>query len=160
MQQEYYKYQYHTDSLWFEFLSVSNLKTVKKVVTYTPFQDSREIFNLGFADALPDGSFSDTNVTNNDDMEKVFATIIRTILHFFEKYPDKMIYITGSTPVRTRLYRIIILRELSKIEDTFRVLGLSGSVPEVFQKNQNYQAFVISLRSKTNLLKLLYENNR
>lgn len=71
-----------------------------------------------------------------------------------------MIYITGSTPVRTRLYRIIISKELSKIEDTFRVLGLPGSVPEVFQKNQNYQAFVISLRSKTNLLKLLYENNR
>ncbi|MER0442874.1 hypothetical protein [Emticicia sp. W12TSBA100-4] len=92
-------------------------------------------------------------------MEKVVATVIRTMLRFFEKYPTKMIYVEGSTAERTRLYRIIISRELSEIEKIFTIYGLLGSDTEIFKKNQNYNAFVIALQSKENLLKLLYEND-
>lgn len=70
-----------------------------------------------------------------------------------------MVYIEGSTAERTRLYQIIIAREISEIEKIFTIYGLLDSVLEPFQKNQNYNAFVIVLKNKENLLKLLYENN-
>lgn len=159
MKQQYYKYLRDEDCLWFEFESVSNQKTVRKIVVYTPFQDNPDVFNLALADALSDGSYSDKTVTNNEDMEKVMATVIRTMLRFFEKYPTKMVYVEGSTAERTRLYRIIISRELSEIEKIFTIYGLLGSGTEIFKKNQNYNAFVIALQSKENLLKLLYEND-
>lgn len=91
MKQHFYKYLRDEDCLWFEFESVSKQKTVKKVVVYTPFQDNPDIFNLALADAFPDGSYSDKSVTNNDDMEKVMATVIRTVLRFFEKHPTKIL---------------------------------------------------------------------
>lgn len=159
MKQKHYKYIRDEDCLWFEFDSVSEHKTVKKVVSYTPFQDNPELFNLALADAFPDGSFSDKSVTNNDDMEKVMATVIQTLLRFFEKYPTKMIYVEGSTVERTRLYRIIISRELTEIEEIFAIYGISSSKAEQFQKNQHYEAFVIALKNQENLLKLLYESN-
>lgn len=159
MKQKYYKYLSDEECLWFEFESVSKQKTVKKVIVYSPFQDNIDIFNLGLVDELEDGSYSDKTVTNNDDMPKVMATVIRTLLRFFEKYPTKMVYIEGSTLERTRLYQIIIAREISEIEKTFTVYGLLDSVAEHFQKNQNYNAFVVVLKNKENLLKLLYENN-
>ena len=159
MRQKYYKYIIGEDCLWFEFDSVSEQKTVKKVVAYTPFQDNPELYNLALADAFPDGSFSDKSVTNNDDMEKVMATVVQTLLHFFEKYPTKMIYVEGSTVERTRLYRIIISRELTEIEEIFTIYGILRSKAEQFQKNQHYDAFVISLKNQENLLKLLYESN-
>lgn len=159
MEQQYYKYLRDEECLWFEFESVSKQKTVRKVVIYTPFQDNPDIYNLALADAFPDGSFSDKSVTNNEDMEKVVATVIRTLLRFFEKHPSKMVYVEGSTIERTRLYRIIISRELSEIEKIFTIYGLLESDTEVFRKNQNYNAFVITLKNKENLLKLLYEND-
>ncbi|MFY7734415.1 MAG: DUF6934 family protein [Bacteroidia bacterium] len=126
MKQQYYKYLRDEDCLWFEFESVSNQKTVRKIVVYTPFQDNPDVFNLALADALSDGSYSDKTVTNNEDMEKVMATVIRTMLRFFEKYPTKMVSVEGSTAERTRLYRIIISRELSEIEKIFTIYGLLG----------------------------------
>ncbi|MEI7584587.1 hypothetical protein [Runella sp.] len=114
---------------------------------------------MALADSFPDGSYSDKSITNNDDMEMVMATVIQIVLRFFEKYPSKMVYIEGSTPERTRLYRIIMSRELLEIEKVFTVYGLIGNNPELFVKNLNYDAFVISLRNQNNLLKLLYEND-
>jgi len=48
---------------------------------------------------------------------------------------------------------------LSEIEKIFTIYGLLESDTEVFRKNQNYNAFVITLKNKENLLKLLYEND-
>ncbi|AEI51901.1 DUF6934 family protein [Runella slithyformis] len=52
MKHKYYKYLRDEDCLWFEFNSVSEQKTVKKVVAYTPFQENPELFNLALADAF------------------------------------------------------------------------------------------------------------
>lgn len=160
MKQKFYKYQSNDDFLWFEFESVSEQKTVKKVVVYTPFEDNIELFNLALADSFSDGSYSDKSVTNNDDMEKVMATVIQTLLHFFEKYPSKMVYVEGSTPERTRLYRIIISRELFQIEKIFTIYGIIDNNSEPFLPNRNYDAFVIALKNQNNLLKLMYENDK
>jgi hypothetical protein len=82
MKQKYYKYLSDEECLWFEFESVSKQKTVKKVIVYSPFQESTDVFNLGLVDVLEDGSYSDKTVTNNDDMP-----IVMTIStpYFFER---------------------------------------------------------------------------
>jgi hypothetical protein len=159
MKQKIYEYKSENESLWYEFESVSEVKIVKKVVVYTPFEDNPNLYNLALADAFPDGSYSDKSITNNDDMDKVMATVIQTLLRFFEKYPSKMIYFEGSSPERTRLYRIILSRELFEIEKLFFVYGIIDNNPQLFEKNQNYNAYVIALKNQENLLKLLYEND-
>ncbi len=148
MQQEYYPYQHYANSLRFEFTSKSSHKTVNKVVIYTPFEKNNQLYNLALVDALPDGSFDDKSVTNNLDMKKVLATVVRTIFHFFDKYPTKLVYIEGSTPERTRLYRIIISAEIDHLENILEIWGIKNSLPELFRKNQNYDAYVIKSKNK------------
>ena len=87
------------------------------------------------------------------------ATVIRTILVFFEKYPEKKVYIEGSTPERTRLYRIIIAKEINRIRDLFHIFGISNWKIEIFKPNGDYKSFVISLKNSNFLLKLLYKND-
>ena len=158
MKQPFYDYTSENERLWFEFESVSDRKTVRKIVIYTPFDDDPTLYNLALVDAFPDGSFSDKSVSNNDDLEKVMATVIQTLLRFFEGNPSAMVYIEGSTAERTRLYRIAIRREFSEIDTIFTVYGVTDSDTEPFVPNQNYQAFVIALKNRENLLKRLYEN--
>jgi hypothetical protein len=159
MKQSFYNYNTDNDSLTFIFESVSEKKIVRKTIIYTPFDDNQDIYNLTLADILPDGTFSDKTVSNNEDMNKIMATVIQTIIHFFVKYSSKMIYIEGSTPERTRLYRIILAKELSEIEKTFNIYGVINDDLERFVKNRPYQSFIITLKNQENLLKLRYENN-
>jgi hypothetical protein len=160
MKQEYYEYYSDNQCLYFEFESVSKSKTVKKIIVFSPLENNQNLYNLALADANEDGSFSDKAVTNNDDMEKVIATVIQAILRFFEKYPSKWVYIEGSTPDRTRLYRIVISKELLEVKKIVDIYGILGAEIEEFIKNRAYDSFVLALNSEANLLKLLYENDR
>jgi hypothetical protein len=135
-------------------------KLLKKIVVYSPFEDNPNIYNLALADAFDDGTFSDKIVSNNNDLEKIMSTVVQTVFCFFEKNPTKFIYIEGNTLEKNRLYRIIISKELELIESIFFVNGINNSIPKKFQKNKNYQAFVISLKSQENLSKLQYESSR
>jgi len=67
--------------------------------------------------------------------------------------------VEGSTAERTRLYRIIIARELLQIQKVLNIFGVISEEVEPFIENRNYVSFVIGLKSQKNLLKLLYENN-
>ncbi len=100
MKQEFYKYEIDKDCLLFRFESRSIEKTIQKIITYTPFPDNPEVYNLALGDILKNGEVSDLSVSNNDDMQKVMATVVRTMLRFFEKYPDNFVYFKGSTPER------------------------------------------------------------
>lgn len=154
MNQEHYEFRTTKDSLWFDFYSVGPQSTVKKIVVYSPFPEVSDLFNLTLADSFPDGSISDTNVTDNGDMEKVLATVIQTAFRFFAKNPTKRIYIEGSTPARTRLYGAVVARELTMIQENFDVYGVSNDRLVPFVKNHRYAAFVIALKNQKNTLTL------
>lgn len=158
MKQDYYKYEIVNDCLLFRFESKSVEKTIEKIITYTPFPDNPEVYNLALGDILKNGEVSDLSVSSNDDMQKVMATVVRTMLRFFEKHPDNFVYFKGSTPERTRLYRIIISRDLLVGKELFDIYGVIGENLEEFIANKPYDAFVIALKSKKDLLKLLHEN--
>ena len=56
------------------------------------------------------------------------------------------VFIAGSTPSRTRLYQVVIGRELHEIQNLFIVQGVTGIGTENFQQGKLYLAFVISLK--------------
>ena len=132
----------------FEFDSVGPKGTVSKVVRYTEI-NLRSFYNLGFGDKDElTGFVSDLTVTNNNDSQKVLATVAATLYAFTEAYPGATVIATGSTEARTRLYRMGIANNLETIELDFEVLGLTAeSEWEPFRKNTTHGAFLVTRKS-------------
>ena len=130
----------------YDFDSVSDAKIVKKVVRLTE-TSLPNVFNLALLDLLDDGSESDLSVTDNDDLRTVLATVMRIIDNFLTKFPEKAVTIRGSDARRTRLYRIVIGRELGAIQQRFMVFGeFQDGQLEPFEPNADYVRFMISLK--------------
>ncbi len=81
-------------------------------------------------------------MTNNDDSQKVLATVAATLYAFTDNYPNATVA-TGSTEARTRLYRMGITNNLTDIEKDFVVPGLKEKAWEPFRKNITYGAFLV-----------------
>ena len=65
----------------------------------------KDLFNIGFGDKnLETGDIDDKVVSNNGDSDKVLATVV--VYTFTDLNPETLIYATGSTKARTRLYRM------------------------------------------------------
>lgn len=82
-------------------------------------------------------------VSNNNDMEKVLSTVIQTLPVFFTEFKGSQIFFSGSTPVRTRLYRIVITKYYHEFERDYSIFGFLNQKAEPFQKGKNYEAFLI-----------------
>ena len=63
------------------------------------------------------------NVTNNNDREKILATVGVTLYSFFSKKHYTMVYAKGSTRARTRLYQMGISMILDEYITDFDVYG-------------------------------------
>ena len=125
----------------FEFVSEGKNGKIKKVVRYNE-TNLKGMYNLGFGDYDEDtGLISDTVVTDNGDSEKVLATVAATVWAFIEMYPKAYIILIGSTPARTRLYRMGIAKYLSKISEDFEVQGLQNSSWKKFAPMEIIQHF-------------------
>ena len=112
----------------------------------------KDVYNLAFGDKdLTTGEIDDTVISNNEDSEKVLATVVATVYAFTDKYPDTWIYATGSTKSRTRLYRMGITRFLSGVHEDFEVLGERNNDWEEFQKDVEYESFLVRKKNKNNL---------
>ena len=138
-------YNYLTNDFQdYEFYSEGPKGNIKKLVAFTKIQHEPLIYNLAFGDADPDtGLMNDQITSNNDDRDVVLATVANTINDFCDHYGNHFIYATGSTPVRTRLYQIGINGLLDEISTTFDVYGIIGDNVYPFEKNVNYNAFLI-----------------
>ena len=129
----------------YEFYSEGPKGSIKKVVVYSPMQDVGEnVFNLGFGD-WHEGKqgIDDLIVTDNGDREKVLSTVAATILHFVNLRPGSIIFITGSTQSRTRLYQIAINTFYKEITIDFKIYGYLADEWDVFTKGKKYTAFLV-----------------
>ena len=144
IEKPHYSIESSPDALVFEFESVSENKTIRKAVIYEAIEGYENLTQLGFGDITEQGEIDFIAVSKNKDRDKILATVAQTMIIFFEKYPNKKIYFTGSTDIRTRLYRSLISKFIEVIEPYFAVIGLNqdGS-PEKFIINQDYNAFII-----------------
>ena len=141
MNEPAYPFRIRTDGLLFSFYSVSEEKIIQKLVVYTPVDDL--IYNLALVDVMPDGSLADNVTTNNQDVRRVIATVIQTVLAFFERYSDGLVYFQGSDDVRTRFYRILITRELEQASQLFTIYGKTADGRyELFIKGEPYVGFL------------------
>jgi hypothetical protein len=121
MKNETYPY-YNTQASWYTFTSTGKRSIAKQVVfTYTGI---RNIVNMGFGDLLPDGSIDDRANSNNGDIVKVLATIVRILIDSTEKFPHTEIFFAGSTQERTRLYTRILGTYYTDFNKEFNINGL------------------------------------
>ena len=139
------RYQYFTNEDFedYEFFSEGPNGRIKKVVHFSKIQ-GRDEYNLGFGDEdLKTGEISDSVVTNNKDRDIVLATVACTIIDFSNHHHNPFIFARGSTSSRTRLYQISISKLWEEISLEFEVYGLKNENWNEFQKNVNYEAFLV-----------------
>jgi hypothetical protein len=146
----YSKYQYSSEEqmLYYEFISIGSKGRIKKIVEYSNTSVDG-VYNLGFGDydENTDG-IDDKSITNNGDSQKVLATVASTIYAFTGKYPNAWVHVTGSTNVRTRLYRMGITNNLTDISEDFHVYGLINDKWEKFIVGEDYEAFLVTRKNK------------
>lgn len=129
----------------FEFISVGKNGQISKMVQYTS-TNYKDLYNLGFGDKNEIGEIDDTAVSNNGDSEKVLATVVATLYAFTDKHPKAMIYATGSTKSRTRLYRMGISKYIELIREDFQIFGELENGWESFTKRIDYKGFLVQLK--------------
>lgn len=141
------KYLYKTEKNFtiYEFTSEGPKGRIRKIVEYTETA-TKNVYNLGFGDYDEiTNAINDISVTNNGDSLKVLATVASTVYAFLEKHPNAYILATGSTNVRTRLYRMGITNNLAQINQDFVVYGLTEKATwENFVVGEDYEAFLIT----------------
>lgn len=127
----------------FEFISEGPKGRIPKLIQISP-TNVKDMYNLAFGDKdRRTGRINDTIISNNGDSEKVLATVVATVYAFTDKYPDSLIYATGSSSSRTRLYRMGITKYITEVEKDFEVLGLKGNGWHPFKKGEEYGAFLV-----------------
>ena len=146
MNEPSYTFSHIDDKLIFEFESISESKSIRKLIEYRLIDNSTLLYNLALVDILPNGEASDLSVSDNKDMPKILSTVFQSILYFFDVKPQARIFIQGSTPSRTRLYQIAISKYINEFEQKFDIWGFVGNEMELFLKGKNYEIFVISTK--------------
>ena len=151
MQIEKYQTETTINKLVFSFKSIGS-RTIEKRVLFTPISDSENyglppminLYNLAFGDwdeILED--IDDSVRSNNGDTDKVLATVANTVIEFWEEYPEVPLFMTGSTPSRTRLYQKGISKNYTEINQKADVYGLFNYEWERYKLDKNYDAFLI-----------------
>jgi len=127
----------------FEFISEGPKGLIHKLVQYSP-TNLKNVYNLAFGDKdHKTGDINDTVISNNQDSEKVLATVVATVYAFTDKYPAAIIYATGSTKARTRLYRMGIAKYYAEVHEDFEIYGERNEDWENFRKNVDYNGFLV-----------------
>lgn len=119
------KYHLKSDNAltYFEFISVDSKGAIRKIIEFQA-TSSQGLYNLAFGDKHPEtGEIDDLAISNNGDTEKVLGTVVAALYAFFDKNPQAIVYATGSTPARTRLYRMGITKFYEEIKKDFYLYG-------------------------------------
>ena len=131
----------------FSFISEGPKGKILKQVQYSKMKikGRKNIYNLAFGD-INDGinDIDDQVITDNNDREKVLATVINTIYAFTKHHPKATIFFSGSTASRTRLYQMAIAKFYNDFSDEFSIKGLVNREFVDFEKNKHYLAFLIT----------------
>ena len=140
----HYNYLISYDFTDYKFYSEGPKGKITKVVRYTKIEENPDLYNLAFGDEQHDSwEINDSVITNNNDRDLVLSTVANTVIDFTNYYGECNIVAKGSTTSRTRLYQIGISGLLEEISIYFYVYGLKDDIWHDFQKNVNYEAFLI-----------------
>ncbi len=138
------KYHLKSDNTltYFEFISVGSKGAIRKIIEFQATSSSG-LYNLAFGDKNPEtGELDDLAISNNGDTQKVLGTVVAALYAFFDRNPKAIVYATGSTPVRTRLYRMGITKFYDEIQNDFYLYGRIGDKLYVFETGIEYEGFI------------------
>lgn len=141
---ERYEYKKGLHFGQFYFYSDGPKGRIHKAISYKYLGEADDFyyFNVGFGDADPEsGIVNDLTVSDNQDREKVLATVAATAVEFTDHLRKCRLMITGSTPARTRLYQIKIAAHYTNISELFDIQGETKMGWEKFRVGKNYLAF-------------------
>lgn len=142
MKLDRYELKAETSLMVFEFISDGPRGRIPKLIKYSE-TNLKDLYNLAFGDKnVETGEINDLVVSNNGDSEKVLATVVSTVYAFTDRYSNGLIYATGSTKTRIRLYRMGIARYFDEISKDFYIYGLRNNEWENFEKETEYDAFL------------------
>ncbi|OFX45768.1 MAG: hypothetical protein A2046_07310 [Bacteroidetes bacterium GWA2_30_7] len=147
MKQPKYQLKAEQDLAIFEFISEGPKGKIPKLIEFKE-TNLNGFYNLAFGDKdETTGKIDDKVVTNNDDTEKVLATVVAAVYAFTDKYPDAWVYATGSSASRTRLYRMGITKYLEQVQNDFHIFGELDENWILFEKGINYEGFVVQRKN-------------
>ncbi|MCF6404368.1 hypothetical protein L3C95_15835 [Chitinophaga filiformis] len=125
----------------YEFISIGPKGEIKKTVRFMKI--SRDFYNLSFGEMDEKTKRIIDNVNSgNNDHEMILTTVAAVVETFTINHPNSFIYVEGSTPSRTRLYRICITKYWIDITNQFKIFGLQNNRWQSFIQNKSYNAFL------------------
>jgi hypothetical protein len=131
----------------YAFISAGIKGDVLKVVQYEKTAEG-DTYNLAFGDFnVETGELDDRSITNNGDREKVLATVAATVVDFLNSHPHAKVRAQGSTEVRTWLYQRKLNQYFEEVTENFSLWGRTAAGWEEFERNKDYQAFLIQPKS-------------
>ncbi len=143
---KYENLEISVDGMEYGFVSIGRKGTFSKLIQFTPMSITG-MYNMALLDIQDDGSYSDKSISDNGDRNKILATVYSVVHNFFFQSPECLIFFTGSTDSRTRLYRMAITLNLEILQNDFDIIGvlrdLDSYVYVPFEKNVNYYGFLI-----------------
>ncbi len=132
----------------FEFESEGSKDKITKLIEFSE-KNLKDFFNLAFGDKNEEtGKIDDKIVSNNNDTEKVLATVVSAVLAFTDKYPDTWVYATGSTNSRTRLYRMGINKYFDEVQNEFHIYGELGDEWLPYEKDKVFDGYVVKRKKQ------------
>ncbi|RPD43186.1 DUF6934 family protein [Chitinophaga barathri] len=150
---EKYEFVPNGDYTEFTFLSQGPRGRIRKLVSYSKLNErmnGETLYNLSFGD-IHDAWVRDEDMyrirSNNNDRDKVLATVAFTALEFAVRHPDCKIFVRGSTPARTRLYQMGINANWGYISELFLLKGYRRGQFEAFRPGVNYEFFTAQRRT-------------
>jgi hypothetical protein len=142
MREPHYTVKFSVPYTVFEFISEGPKGEIPKIISFQPTENPK-VVNLGFGDKIGEtDDFDDEVTTDNQDTWRVLATVAASVRIFSEHNPRLMIFASGSTPSRTRLYRIGISKYFDDISKEFLIFGYLDEEWQKFEKNQPYTGFL------------------
>ena len=125
---------------------------ILKEVKFILVQMQPEVmYNASFGDVDENTGEVDTYVvSDNGDRNKVLLTVARIMLRFCCRYPQVYVLAKGNSPARNRLYQMMISNRLYEIQKRCEIYGLLGTESVSFQKNVNYDAFLMKTLRNVN----------
>lgn len=146
MQLERYAYEADRNFNRFMFESVGPKGVIKKVVNFEFLYSYNNIavVNLAFGDwDKVNHKIDDSVVSNNNDRDKILATVAATVLEYTKMHGRCLVFAEGSTPARTRLYQMGINAHFIDIESIFIVMGRYEGEWMPFEQGRNFDAFSV-----------------
>ena len=109
-------------------------------------EEGNNRFNLTLIEKR-DGQLRDDVTSNNQDVVKIFSTVVQAILKFTKTNKDAVIELRASDAKRLRVYNALILRYHLNFKNQLTILGVKNEQIEPVQSEKTYDWFVIKRKS-------------